>query len=61
MCFSTAGVTDCVALLPKEWERRLVDLNVRALRASDIQWADMVFVTGHAGAERIGARGRAAL
>jgi radical SAM superfamily enzyme YgiQ (UPF0313 family) len=32
-------------LLPKSWERRMVDLNVRRLRDSDIQWADMVMVT----------------
>ena len=34
------------ALLPKSWERRLVDVNVRPLKSADIGWADMVFVTG---------------
>jgi radical SAM superfamily enzyme YgiQ (UPF0313 family) len=33
-------------LLPTTWERRLVDLNVRTLKDADLDWADMVFVTG---------------
>src|SRR6476659_6155343 len=44
--FPPLGLLTVSALLPKQWQRRLVDLNVRALKASDIQWADMVFVTG---------------
>jgi radical SAM superfamily enzyme YgiQ (UPF0313 family) len=33
------------ALLPDSWERRLIDLNVRRLKPSDIDWADIVMVT----------------
>ncbi len=33
------------ALLPRSWERRLVDMNVRRLKSSDIEWADIVLVT----------------
>jgi radical SAM superfamily enzyme YgiQ (UPF0313 family) len=44
--FPPLGLLTVSALLPKQWERRLVDLNVRALKSSEIEWADMVFVTG---------------
>jgi radical SAM superfamily enzyme YgiQ (UPF0313 family) len=33
------------ALLPVEWELRLVDLNVRSLTDKDWQWADLVLVS----------------
>jgi radical SAM superfamily enzyme YgiQ (UPF0313 family) len=44
--FPPLGLLTVSALLPKNWERRLVDVNVRPLKSSDIAWADMVFVTG---------------
>jgi radical SAM superfamily enzyme YgiQ (UPF0313 family) len=34
------------ALLPREWELRLVDLNTRGLTALDWDWANLVMVTG---------------
>jgi len=43
--FPPLGLLTVSALLPPSWERRLVDLNVRSLKTSDIEWADMVFAT----------------
>src|SRR6476659_6400954 len=39
------GLLTVAAMLPSSWQRRLVDLEVRSLKRSDIEWADMVFVT----------------
>jgi radical SAM superfamily enzyme YgiQ (UPF0313 family) len=39
------GLLTVAAMLPASWERRLVDMEVRRLKQSDIEWADMVFVT----------------
>src|SRR5678816_219357 len=34
------------SLIPRSVERRLVDLNIESLKTSQIEWADMVFITG---------------
>jgi len=43
--FPPLGLLTISAMLPKDWERRLVDMNVEELWPDDIEWADIVMVS----------------
>ena len=40
------GLMTVAALLPGNWQKRLVDTNVERLRDRDLKWADVVLVSG---------------
>ena len=39
------GLLTVAALLPSDWEKRLVDLNIRKLTAEDLAWGDVAFIS----------------
>ncbi|MDA3896605.1 MAG: hypothetical protein PF482_10710 [Desulfobacteraceae bacterium] len=46
--FPPLDMLTVAALLPEEWSRRLVDVNVESLTEKDLLWADMAFIGGMA-------------
>ena len=45
-CEPPLGLITVAAMLPENWNRRLVDTNVTELTDDDVRWADLVFLSG---------------
>ena len=59
--FPPLGLLTVAAMLPRDWELQVVDLNVERLTDEDLRWADYVMISAMIVHQRIGAQHRGAL
>jgi len=39
------GLITIASMLPAGWKKRLVDVNIKPLHRSDLEWAELVFIS----------------